>query len=186
MGFAGGERDYRTAGFSFASGADNAPTFGKSLVSTFEQFPFARVRLIGPAWELRQVVDHVRFTVGLQKPFASFLLSDAQSTAAGGSSVITRSLSVWELRFGLGTEYRFGPVTPFIDLSGQLEWLGAELTVNDGQVSYKAQTFSLMVRAGARIQLSPLVFIAPSAEIGVLGNVRWGAQLMVGVTLPYD
>ena len=186
MGFMGGDRDYRGAGFSYTGGAGGVVGGGKSLVEPLERSPFAGARVYGPAWELRQVFDRVRFTVGLQKPFTSFRLSESTSVTADGQQVGARSLSSWELRFGLGYEYQLGPVTPFVDLMGQIDWLSAELTVDQQPATYRATSFALSARGGLRIQVSKLVFVAPSAELGLTGDARWTAQLMVGLKLPFD
>ena len=185
MGFMGGDRDYRGAGFSYTGGEGGAGG-GKSLIEPLERSPFDGARAFGPSWELRQVVERVRFTVGLQKPFTSFRLSDATSVTADGQQVGARSLSSWELRLGLGFEYQLGRVTPFVDLIGQIDWLTAQLTVDQQPATYRASSFAMSARGGARIQVSKLVFVAPSAEVGFTGDVRWTAQLMVGIKLPFD
>lgn len=190
VGFMGGGRDYRESGFVYAGGPGGDVPFGQALIEPLQRFPFVNARLFGPSWEVREVTSGVRFSVGLQKPFASFNTSAGTATSQVGGvdlEVSSRALSMWELRFGLGYEYTFAKrFTPFVDLIGQLDWVSAELTIGGAQARYQAQSFAFSAKAGVRVLVSKWVFIAPSAEIGLVGDVRWGAQLVAGVQLPFD
>ncbi|MBK7860824.1 MAG: hypothetical protein IPJ65_19925 [Archangiaceae bacterium] len=183
MGFLGGVRDETRNGYAFGSGTSEA----RALTGPFALAPYARTIVYGLGWETRYVTQHVRFTVGLQKPFASFRMMDAIFPAdVGGTTreVGTRSLELWDVRFGLGGEYAFKYVTPFVDVIGDVQSVKAALTVDQATAEYKAWAFGLVVRAGLRVQLGDSVFVAPMGEVGIGGPVLWGAGLQAGWVLP--
>lgn len=188
FGFMGGQRDQSWSGF--VVGADTAGTPGAaSLVGPFTAAPISNAIVSGPTWEVREVHRHVRMTVGLQKPFALFRASEgagAYDVDGVSRSVTVRTLQLWDVRLGLGGEYAFRRVTPFVDLLGDLRWANAELTVDGLPASYKAWSFAYSVRAGARVQLSDAMFLAASGEVSVMGAPRFGGQLVLGFAFPFD
>jgi hypothetical protein len=115
-----------------------------------------RAAVYGLAWETRFVTQHVRFTIGLQKPFAS----------------MPANPSLWDIRFGLGTEYSFRYVTPYVDVIGDVQKIDA------------AWTFGFVARVGLRVHMGESLFLAPAGEIGLGGPVRWGVGLQAGWVLP--
>jgi hypothetical protein len=175
FGFMGGYRDLSRMPFAFEDGTSGE----QALTEPFASAPYSGLPVMGVSGELRVVSHHLRFTVGLQKPFASFRLTDAVS-----GDVSTRSLSLWDFRFGLGGEYAFEYVAPFVDLLGDMQVVSASLTVGNQTADYKAWAFGFTVRAGVRFHLSKYLYIAPSAEVGLGGAQRFGASLQAGWVIP--
>ena len=187
LGFMGGGRDYRKSGFTYATGAGGDVEGGRGLVEPMQRFPYVGTQLFGPTWEVRAVVERVRLTIGVQKPFTAYSLADGTGTYPVGGvdrEVSTRALSIWELRFGLGYEYTFGRFTPFVDLIGHVDWISSELTVDAAPATYRAQSFAFAAHLGVRVRVGDYLFIAPSGEVGITGDIKWGAQLVVGVLIP--
>src|SRR5438128_2638824 len=73
LGFLGGVRNETRGGFTFQSGTSDA----QALATPFTLAPYDRTIVYGLAIEARYVTRHVRFTYGMQKPFASFRMTDA-------------------------------------------------------------------------------------------------------------
>lgn len=144
----------------------------------------------GPAWEMRSTLHHLRFTTGLQKPWAQFrqgsLDADVVSSPLGTSRVSPRSLSLWVLRFGLGGEYTFGPVTPFADLLGDIQWATADVVVDGQRGQWTSAGFSFSVRAGARVKVGEFLAIGLAGEYGLGGAPRFGATLLAGWAFSMD
>ncbi len=187
MGFIGGVRDETRAGYAFNSGTAESVAGAQALATPFALAPFDRTIVYGLAWETRFVSRHVRFTVGLSKPFASFRMMDAIFPSDFGGAtheVGARSLSLWDVRFGLGTEYAFKYVAPFIDVIGDMQKIDAALTVDGLTAKYDAWTFGFVVRAGLRIHMGDAVYLAPTVELGLGGPVQWGAGLQAGWVIP--
>jgi hypothetical protein len=175
VGFIGGYRDLSHMGFAFEDGVSSA----QGLVDPFSAAPYSGLPVYGVSSELRVVAHHLRFTAGVQKPFASFRLSDAVN-----GDVSTRALTMWDFRFGLGGEYAFAHVAPFVDLLGDAQVVSAALAVSNQAVDYRAWAFGFTVRAGLRFHLSEYLYIAPSAEVGLGGAQRFGASLQAGWVIP--
>ncbi len=189
MGFLGGVRDEGRTGFVFAGGSASGVPGAQGLIDPFTTAPYNGVPVAGLGWELRSVVDHLRMTFGVQKPFTSFSLLSTESTVPVDGTPRTispRSLGLWDLRFGFGVEHRFRWVTPYLDLLGDAQSVATDLTVDGQPASYKAWTFGFAVRAGARIHLGHYMYLAPSGEVGVYGPVRWGVSLQAGWQVPLD
>jgi hypothetical protein len=187
MGFIGGLRDETRVGFGFNSGSASMLPYAQALTTPFALTPYDRTIVYGLSWETRYVTQHVRFTVGVSKPFASFRMMDAIfPTDVGGTTrdVGTRSLNLWDVRFGLGTEYAWRHVAPFVDVIGDMQYVGASMTVDGETAEYRAWTFGFVVRAGLRIHMGDSVFLAPTAEYGLGGPVRFGVGLQAGWVLP--
>jgi hypothetical protein len=183
MGFTGGLRDESQTGFVFSGGGASSVPGAQGLISPFSQAPYDRLQVMGLAWELRAVVDHLRLTVGVQKPFAGFSLLDAQSTSSVGT-VSPRAVTLWDVRFGFGVEHRFRYLTPFADLLGDAQSVATDLTVDGAPASYKAWTFGFTARAGVRLHLGHYLYLAPMGELGVYGPVRWAVALQAGWVVP--
>ncbi len=189
FGFMGGARDEGRSSFVFGSGTAGDLPGATALAAPFAAAPFTSMVLTGPTVEARWVQHHVRMTVGVQKPFAQFVLGegvnsyDVQGTTR---SVSVRAFSFWDLRFGLGGEFSFKSVTPYADLVGDVQWISTDVTVDGAAANFKALMFGYSVRAGVRVALSDYLFISPSAEFGLLGPERYGAALVVGFTFPVD
>ncbi|MBL8955875.1 MAG: hypothetical protein JNK82_34190 [Myxococcaceae bacterium] len=187
MGFIGGVRDLTRAGYTFNSGTAESVAGAQALTAPFALAPYDRTVVYGLSWETRYVSQHVRFTVGVSKPFASFRMMDALfPTQVGGATldVGTRSLSLWDVRFGLGTEYAFKYAAPFVDVLGDMQRIEASMTVDGHTAEYKAWTFGFVVRAGVRFHMGRGVYLAPMAEVGFGGPVRFGAGLQAGWVIP--
>ena len=189
FGFLGGTRDESRSSFVFAGGSAEAVPGATALAAPFAAAPFNNIILTGPSLEARWVQHHVRMTVGVQKPFAQFALTEGVNgyeVQGASRSVSVRAFSFWDLRFGLGGEYSFKSVTPFADLVGDAQWVSTDVTVDGAAGTFKALMFGTSVRAGVRVAISETMFISPSAEFGVLGPERYGAQLVVGFAFPVD
>lgn len=187
MGFMGGLRDESQTGFVFSNGSASGVPGAQGLIGPFSSSPYDKLAVVGLAWEVRAVMDHLRMTVGVQKPFTGFSLLDAQSTTeVGGASraVSPRAISLWDLRFGFGVEHRFRYLTPYVDLMGDAQSVTTDLTVDGASATYKAWTFGFTVRAGVRLHLGHYMYLAPMGEVGVYGPVRWAAGLQVGWVVP--
>lgn len=158
------------------------PAVAGSITDPFLGRPFNGTALVGATLETRFVCDRVRFTLGARFPFANYRPSDtAQTVIMGGQSheVLVRSVSLWDLRTGLGFELPFRRVTPFIDVLGDVQTMSAQLTIDGVPANYTGRAFSLGGRIGARVQLSHL-FIVAAAEATALGPLRVGGTLQLG------
>jgi len=187
MGFIGGVRDLTRAGYAFNSGSAEGIDGAQALATPFALAPFDRTIVYGLGWEARLVSQHVRFTMGLSKPFASFRMMDAifPADVRGASlEVGTRSLTLWDVRFGLGGEYAFKYCAPFIDVIGDMQKISASMTVDGLTARYDAWTFGFIVRAGVRFHMGDGVFLAPTGEIGLGGPIVWGVGLQAGWVIP--
>jgi hypothetical protein len=189
FGFMGGARDESRVGFIFAGGDAGSIPGASALSAPFATAPFSNLLVTGPSLEARWVQHHVRMTVGMQKPFAQFVLGQGVSgTDLQGVTreVSVRSFSFWDLRLGLGGEVTYRSVTPFADLCGDVQWVSSDVTIDGSAGSFKALMFGYSIRAGVRVAISDYLYVAPSAEFGLLGPQRYGAQLLVGFTFPVD
>ncbi|MBX7097481.1 MAG: hypothetical protein K1X89_07210 [Myxococcaceae bacterium] len=183
FGFAAAVRAEARAGYVLTGGGDALPPGTGGLVSSLKQAPYDRVWVNGPAWELRTTLKHVRMTVGLHKPFAVLGPGDVlvgEVIDGQERQVGARALSLLELRLGLGGEYTFGKVTPFLDMVGDVQWAWLDLTVDGVPAAFRAVSFGYALRGGARVALDEHFFVSASAEVGVIGPVRFGGQLVVG------
>jgi hypothetical protein len=125
----------------------------------------------------------VRMTAGFDLPFASFGPSDgtAQYSFGGGQHDVTvRSIGTKDLRFGIGGEYPFGPVAPFVDLLGAVHWVSTTLTIDGTPADYGASTFAFAVRGGLRLHVRKWFFATAAGEVGLVGDERWGCEVGVG------
>jgi hypothetical protein len=194
MGFMGNVLDPSTLPLVFQSGDAASVGGATGLTAPFGGTGLRQLITAGPAWEARGIERHVRFTLGLQKPFAQFRQGsiDGEAVAPGAPlvgaplTVSPRSLSLWVVRLGLGGEYTFGRVTPFADVVGDVQLASADVVV-DGQLgTYRASTFGFSVRAGARVRLDEHLSVGLAAEYGLVGAPRYGANLLVGWVFPID
>lgn len=161
---------------------DSNPPVAGAITDPFLGAPYSGSIISGPLIESRMVVDKVRFTVGFRFPFTNFRPSDtAQTVDIGGTQhdVLVRSMKMWDLRTGLGFEFPFERVTPFIDVLGDVQFMTTQLVIDNLPATYKGSAFSLGGRVGMRVQLSHL-FIQAAAEATALGPRRYGGSLMVG------
>lgn len=148
----------------------------------------------GPSWEARFTQSHLRFCLGLTKPWALFRQGalDADVPVTGGPlmgspvRVSPRSLSLWLVRVGLGGEVTFGRVTPFVDLLGDLQWATVEAAVDGQQGTFTSSGFSLSTRAGLRVQLDESLTVGLAGEVGLWGAPRFGASLLAGWRFPFE
>jgi hypothetical protein len=143
--------------------------------------------MLGVRYDARVTFAHVRMTAGFDLPFSNYKTAETSGTYEIGGvmrQVSVQSLSAKEGRFGLGGEYTFGPVTPFVDVIGGLHWVSTDLAIDGQRASYSATSFGFSVRPGVRVALRRWFFAQAAAEIGVIGDVRWNAELSVGVLLP--
>lgn len=179
MGFLAGQRHYDEVGFVSESSRDTVPR------AAFQGAPYDRTEVFGLRYDVRLVVSYVRMTAGIDFPFTSF--SPGAATRDTGDGVRTvDSLKSYALRFGIGAEYPVGPVAPFVDVMGAVHWIDTSLVHQGESSSYSATDFGFAARAGLRLQVRRWFFASVAAEVGIVGPVRWGAELSVGFALGPD
>ena len=170
-------------GYVFSNGPGGELPFGQGLTQVFDGAPFTGVQVNGVAVETVMVRQHLRLGVGVAKPFSAFRLSDAQSvsTEAGvDQAVSVRALALWDLHLSLGAEVALGPVTPFLDLVGTGQWVGAELALQGQALSYHAWSFGLGARAGVRVAVSRRLYVMACGQVGIDASLPWVAELAIG------
>jgi hypothetical protein len=182
MGFIAGERRYGGESFAHERGGKGIAGAG-ALVEPFGEAPYDRVLALGLRYDLRLVVSYVRMTVGVDFPFASFEPGDTRRTydvAGVEREIVVQRIRPYELRFGIGGEYAFGRIVPFVDLIGEVDWVSTELAVDGTAVEYEASSFGFAARAGVRLYLREWFFIAAAGDLGIVGQRFWDAELTLG------
>lgn len=194
MGFTGGLIDPSSLPLVFEKGDAASVAGATGLTAPFGGPALGSLIVAGPTWEMRTTYSHVRFTAGLSKPFAQFRQGalDAE-TNVGGSPLVgppipvsPRSLSLWVFRLGLGGEYTFGRVTPFVDLVGDIQLANAEVVVAGQRGTYQSAGFGFSVRAGTRVRIDHALFVGVSGEYGLVGAPRVGASVVAGWAFDLD
>ncbi|MCA9616040.1 MAG: hypothetical protein R3B99_10855 [Polyangiales bacterium] len=173
MGFLAGQHRLHRARWSGASNVDP---------SVFGREPFDRVEGYGLRYDLRLVVAHVRMTAGIDLPFASYDV-DATRTTIEGVRTEVPELKLFGFHFGIGAEYPLGPVAPFVDVLGGLDWATATIDRGGDPVEVEARDFGFRVRAGLRLHVRKWFFASMSGEVGLTGQPSWAAELSVGFAL---
>ncbi len=194
MGFGGGLLDPSSLPLVFDKGDAASVPGATGLTAPFGGPSLNGLIVAGPAWEMRTIHSHVRFTAGLMKPFAQFRQGsiDGESNVGGGPlagppiPVSPRSLSLWVFRLGLGGEYTFGRVTPFVDLLGDVQLANAEVVVNGQRGSYQSAGFGFSVRGGLRVRVDRHLFVGAAGEYGLVGAPRVGASVVAGWVFDFD
>jgi hypothetical protein len=184
MGFAGNLVDPSRLPLVFQSGEAAAVPGALGLSAPFGTTPLLSA---GPAWEVRVVQSHARFTLGVQKPFAQFPSGSLdQDVDLGGQvgRVSPRSLTWWTVRLGLGGEYTFGRVTPFVDLLGDVQLGDGAVVVANAPANFRSTGFAFLARGGLRFRLDRYLSLSVAGEVGLLGAPRAGATVMLGWLLP--
>ncbi len=192
MGFGGAVLDPSALPLVFASGEAGGVAGATGLGAPFGGPALRALVTAGPAWESRVIRHHTRFTLGLQKTWALFRHGalDGEALATGSPlvgpplPVGPRALSLWGLRLGLGGEATFGPVTPFVDLLGDVQFVSADVSVEGQAGTCRASDFSLSVRAGLRVRLDSSLSVGLAGEYGIAGPSRFGVTLLRGWVLP--
>lgn len=169
MGFLATAQDHRDSGFA----SDGGP----ALSQTFGSAPYDRALGLGLRYDARAVISRVRMTAGFDLPFSAF---EGATTRVDARDVSPRSMWSWALRFGLGAEYAFGPVTPFVDLQGSVQQVSTTVNVDGRAQEYEAQRFGFSARAGLRVHLRRWFFVTASGELGIVGPTLWSADVGVG------
>lgn len=182
MGFLAGQRSYSKTSFTFEEGTAEG-IGGGGLVAPFVKPPFDSATVLGLRYDVRLVMSFIRMTVGFDLPFTTYKVSD--STAAydvNGTmrQVTVQSLSAKELRFGIGGEYPFKKVAIFADLIGGVHWVDTELAIDGYKADYGATSFAFSGRAGVRAYVRKWFFATASGEVGLIGDLRWNAEVAVG------
>lgn len=181
FGYLGQWTDERNRALELKPSSDNPP-FAGSVTDPFLGAPFDSAVLSGPTLEARLVCERVRMTMGVRFPFTNFRPSDTTRTVALGGAdreVLVRSVSLWDLRTGLGYEFPFKRVTPFVDVLGDVQTLTTQLVIDGAPATYTGRAFSLGGRLGVRWQLNHL-FVLAAAEATALGPLRIGGTFQAG------
>jgi hypothetical protein len=189
MGFLSGGRGYSDVGWSYDSNSPSTAKGADKLAGSgpFLRPPYSNVTMLGVRYDVRVVLSHIRMTAGFDLPFSSYRTASTAGTYDVGGvmrQVTVTGLSAKEGRFGLGGEYTFGRVTPFIDVLGGLHWVSTDLNVDGQRASYSATSFGFSGRLGLRVELKKWFFLQAAGEVGFIGDMRWNAELSVGVALP--
>jgi len=182
MGFIAGARRYGEESFAHESGGEGLDGVG-ALVEPFESAPYDNLMVYGLRYDLRLVVSHVRMTVGVDFPFSSFRPAETRDTYRMGGidrEILVQKIRPYELRFGIGGEYTFGRLTPYVDLIGEVDWVDTELSVDGEAVRYDANSFGFSLRAGVRLYLREWFFVTAAGDVGIVGDRFWGAELSLG------
>lgn len=173
MGFLAGQHRLRNARWS------NAATLDPSV---FAGAPFDRVEAYGLRYDLRLVVAHVRMTAGVDIPFAAYDV-DATRTSLEGVRTEVPELKLFGFHFGIGAEYPIGPVAPFVDVLGGLDWATADVVRGAETLRVESRDFAFRIRAGVRLHVRRWFFASASGEVGLTGQPSWAAELSVGFAL---
>ncbi|MFO0594911.1 MAG: hypothetical protein U0228_06395 [Myxococcaceae bacterium] len=164
--------------------SDSNPAVAGSVTEPFLGPPFRSSVLAGATLESRLVTNGIRVTTGVRFPFINFRpSSSAQSVVLSDGlshDVLVRSVSMWDLRTGIGYEFPFRHVTPFLDVLGDFEHLTTQLVIDGQPATYKGTAFSLGGRVGVRVQVKH-AFLAFAVEATALGPVRLGGSAQLGV-----
>jgi hypothetical protein len=189
MGFLGGQRAYDGLSFALDSGSPASTIPGATkLTRPFSAPPYTSVDMVGVRYEARVHISYVRMTAGFDLPFSIYNQAATASTYDFGGqthAVAVQSLSAKEAHFGLGTEVPFGAFVPFVDLLGGVHWVNTDLAVDGIHGSYSATAFAFTLRGGARVYLRRWFFAQAAGEVGLVGDLRWNAELSVGAALPW-
>jgi hypothetical protein len=183
MGFLAGQRRYHSTPFAYKSGDAASMPGATSLVEPFQRAPYDNVNQYGLRYEARLVVSYVRMMMGVDIPFSSFNVGNASGNYLIGGTpreVSVRGLTTRDLRFGIGVEYPFGPLAPYVDVVGAVHWVSTDLNIDGSKLEYGATTFALSARGGIRLHLRKWFYATAAGEVGLAGDVRWGSELSVG------
>ena len=180
VGFLGGMRSYGEGSFQMkqASTTDIAGIRTPFLGDLYRNTP-----VTGPRWESRAVIHHTRLTLAYQIPFPVLDLDEnpmTLETSDGLHQVQAEGLFAQEVRFGLGGEIPAQRFAPFVDVIGDLHIVTTTLAVDGQPMRFNSMSFSMVARAGTRIQLAEHWFVEASGEVGIVGPNQYGGQLMVG------
>lgn len=181
MGFLAGQRSYSDTSFKFEDGSTMAGVGG--MVDPFNNAPFDKVQMYGLRYDLRLVVSFLRMTVGMDIPFASYGNGDGTGRyrlAGETRQVSVQKLEALDLRFGIGAELPVGTLVPFVDVLGSVHWITASMAIDDQRADFSATTFAFSSRAGVRLHVRRWFYAAVAGEVGIVGDVMWGAELSVG------
>lgn len=170
MGFVATAQDHRATGFTNGS--------GPALAGAFAGAPYDQAVGLGLRYDARAVLSHVRMTLGFDLPFTSF--DRAPPVRVDAHEVTPRSMWSWAPRFGLGAEYSFGAVTPFLDLQGSAQRVSTTVDVDGRAADYDAFRFGFSGRAGLRVHLRKWFFVTAAVELGLVGPTLWSADVGVG------
>jgi hypothetical protein len=189
MGFIGGQRAYDALAFSLDSASPANQIVGASkLTKPFTVAPYDRVNMVGLRYEARVHIAYARMTAGFDLPFSVYNQTGTSGVYDIGGmtrTVTVQSLSAKEAHFGLGVEVPIGRFVPFVDVLGGVHWVNTDLTIDGASASYASTTFALTLRGGARVYMRRWFFAQVAGEAGLLGDLKWNAELSVGAALPW-
>ncbi len=178
--FITGARSYEQAVFAYDEGNANP-----AISSVFRSQPFTGVGVAGPSGEIGLVINNLRLNVGWAYPYARLGSSQQWAALGGGSTMEVRALELSEMRYGVGYEYSARNRTAiFADLIGTTDKVTAKVVVGDAQSSYVSRNFGFSARVGVRVPVAKQYYAHASGEMGLGGNLDYGAQFGVGLRLP--
>ncbi len=184
MGFLAGQRSYSDTSFKYdVEGGTAEGIGGGGLVTPFVKPPFDKTTVLGLRYDVRLVMSFIRMTVGFDLPFTTYKVSDSTGIYDVNGTmrqVTVQSLSAKELRFGIGGEYPFKKVAIFADLIGGVHWVDTELAIDGYKANYGATSFAFSGRAGVRAYVRKWFFATAAGEVGLIGDLRWNAEIGVG------
>lgn len=172
MGFIAGSRRYGELNYDG----------GQRYAAMLDSAPFDDALVFGLRYDLRLVVSYVRMTVGVDIPFPSYDSAGTTMMVEGVDTTLG-DLRGWNLHFGIGGEYPVGPVAPFLDVLGDVGFAEASFVSPTGEETLQGRGFGFALRGGVRLHVRKWFFASASAEVGLVGDIRWGTELSVGFAL---
>jgi hypothetical protein len=189
MGFLGGQRAYTGLSFGLDSGSPASQIQGAGkLAAPFTQAPYNKVNMVGVRYEARVHIAYARMTAGFDLPFSVYNQTGTTGMYdVGGQmrSVTVQSLSAKEAHFGLGAEVPIGRFVPFVDVLGGVHWVNTDVTIDGTHGAYSSTAFAMTLRGGARVYMRRWFFAQAAGEVGLVGDLKWNAELSVGAALPW-
>jgi hypothetical protein len=189
MGFLGGQRTYTNLAFNLDSGTTASQIPGASkLTQPFTLPPYDRVNMVGLRYEARVHIAYARMTAGFDLPFSVYNQTGTSGTYdVGGTmrTVTVESLSAKEAHFGLGAEVPIGRFVPFVDVLGGIHWVSTDVLIDQTKGTWNSTTFAMTLRGGARVYMRRWFFAQAAGEVGLVGDLKWNAELSVGAALPW-
>ncbi|MEM1030848.1 MAG: hypothetical protein AAF928_21845 [Myxococcota bacterium] len=181
IGILGGLTNYGPVNFAYQEGGGPV-----NLAEPFDVAPYDGTFALGLRIELRYVASFVRTTLGFDLPFPNFTRDDTTGVFDVNGEPVTiavQSLKHQTFNIGIGGEYSFGMLTPYVDVLGGFHFVQTRLSADDQFVNYSGTEFGLSGRLGARYALKKSFFLHGSVTGGILGPSRVLGELGLGFSL---
>ncbi len=171
-GFHGGIRSWGDAPFAFDT--DHRAHGLAGAEGTYEVTPFSDTPVAGLYGELRYVGPPLRVIGGYRVTFPDWGALEPTTVkplTGGRKRAVATGGHAQEFRLGFGYEPPIGPVTPFVDLLGDVTVVRAQVAFDGEPSDVRSTHFSLVPRAGVRIWLDKagLSYLELAGEHAVFG-----------------